>query len=39
MEDKKGEIREIIEDECVECGVCFRADICPVEAIYPQELS
>ncbi len=39
MENKKGEIREIIEDECVECGVCLRADICPVEAIYQQELS
>ncbi len=28
----------VIEDECVECGVCYRADICATEAIYPQDL-
>ncbi len=28
----------IIEDECVECGVCYRSRVCPVGAIYPQEL-
>lgn len=28
----------IDEDECVECGVCLRADICPAEAIFmPDE--
>ena len=28
----------IDEDECVECGVCLRTDICPTEAIYmPKE--
>lgn len=25
-------------DECVECGVCKRSQICPVNAIYQQEL-
>src|SRR4030042_2769413 len=25
-------------DECVECGVCFRAGACEVEALVPQEL-
>lgn len=25
-------------DECTECGVCLRASICPVNAIYRQEL-
>ncbi len=28
----------IDQDECVECGVCLRADICPTDAIYPVEL-
>jgi ferredoxin len=25
-------------DECVECGVCKRAKVCPTDAIYQQEL-
>jgi ferredoxin len=28
----------IDQDECVECGVCLRASICPVDAIYQQDL-
>lgn len=28
----------IIEDECVECGVCYRAQVCGPDAIYPQDL-
>jgi NAD-dependent dihydropyrimidine dehydrogenase PreA subunit len=38
---KKGgedSISVIEQDECVECGVCYRAQICPTEAIYPVEL-
>jgi NAD-dependent dihydropyrimidine dehydrogenase PreA subunit len=31
-------ISVIDQDECVECGVCYRAQICPTEAIYPVEL-
>jgi NAD-dependent dihydropyrimidine dehydrogenase PreA subunit len=27
----------IIEDECVDCGVCIRAGVCPVDAIYYPE--
>lgn len=28
----------IDQEECVECGVCLKADVCPVEAIYlPEE--
>ncbi|GHS85878.1 (4Fe-4S)-binding protein [Synergistales bacterium] len=28
----------IDEDECVECGVCFRADVCPTGALFmPKE--
>jgi len=27
------------EDECVECGVCLRAKVCPTEALYMPELS
>lgn len=26
------------EEECVECGCCKRADVCPVDAIYEQPL-
>lgn len=25
-------------DDCVECGVCLRAQVCPKDAIYQQEL-
>lgn len=28
----------INEEECVECGVCLRADVCPVDAIFQPEL-
>jgi NAD-dependent dihydropyrimidine dehydrogenase PreA subunit len=28
----------VIEDECVECGVCYRARVCGPDAIYPQDL-
>lgn len=28
----------IDQDECVECGVCLRAEVCPVEALYQPEL-
>ncbi len=26
-------------EKCVECGVCFRAQVCPTEAIYQQEVA
>ena len=29
----------IDQDECVECSVCFKADVCPVDAIYMPEES
>lgn len=29
---------QIILDECVECGVCKRWNICPTDSIYQQEL-
>jgi NAD-dependent dihydropyrimidine dehydrogenase PreA subunit len=28
----------IIQDTCVECGVCLKADVCPTDAIYQPEL-
>jgi ferredoxin len=31
---KKGRIAEIIEDDCVDCGVCLRADVCQAGAIF-----
>jgi Pyruvate/2-oxoacid:ferredoxin oxidoreductase delta subunit len=34
---KKKKLR-IDEDECVECGVCFRANVCKPQAIYLPEL-
>jgi Pyruvate/2-oxoacid:ferredoxin oxidoreductase delta subunit len=38
-EDKPGKKRSWIdEDECVECGVCFRANVCKPQAIYLQEM-
>lgn len=30
---------EIDQDMCVECGVCFRASVCPVDAIVEPELT
>lgn len=37
--DGSGDLISIIDqDECVECGVCLRAKICPTDAIYQQEL-
>ena len=38
MEDKKMGQAAIIEDECVECGVCKRALVCPVDAFEEPEL-
>jgi hypothetical protein len=32
-------VASIDQDECVECGVCLRADVCPVDAIYMPEES
>lgn len=33
-----GEAAIIDQDECVECGVCLRANVCPADAIYiPEE--
>ncbi len=36
--EKEKEISVIDQDECVECGVCLRANVCPTDAIYPLEL-
>jgi NAD-dependent dihydropyrimidine dehydrogenase PreA subunit len=36
--EREKEISVIDQDECVECGVCHRADICPTEAIERVEL-
>jgi NAD-dependent dihydropyrimidine dehydrogenase PreA subunit len=38
IEDAKTGRATIIEDECVECGVCYRASVCGPDAIYPQDL-
>ena len=35
---KEGKSVSIDFDECVECGVCLRAKVCPKNAIYQQEL-
>jgi hypothetical protein len=32
-------VSEIDQDECVECGVCERAQVCPVDAIERSDLS
>ena len=36
--EKEKEISVIDQDECVECGVCHRASICPTDAIERVEL-
>jgi len=33
------EVATIDRDACVECGVCFRANVCPVKAFEQEELS
>ncbi len=38
VEDKKMGQAVILEDECVECGVCYRAAVCETKALYPQAL-
>jgi NAD-dependent dihydropyrimidine dehydrogenase PreA subunit len=38
VEDVKTGRPTIIEEECVECGVCYRAQVCGPDAIYPQDL-
>lgn len=35
----KNEPAEIDQDLCVECGVCFRSSVCPVDAIVEPELT
>lgn len=35
----EGEVKSIVrEEDCVECGVCLRAEVCPTEAIFQPEL-
>jgi NAD-dependent dihydropyrimidine dehydrogenase PreA subunit len=34
----KGSVSCIDQDRCVECGVCLRANVCPVDAIYMPEI-
>ncbi|MCJ7596574.1 MAG: 4Fe-4S binding protein [Desulfobacterales bacterium] len=37
--DREGEpVSEINQDECVECGACLRAEVCPTDAIQMPEL-
>jgi NAD-dependent dihydropyrimidine dehydrogenase PreA subunit len=38
VEDPQAGRVAIIEDECVECGVCYRARVCGPDAIEPQDL-
>jgi len=38
VEWQGSEVSEIDQDECVECGVCLRAQVCPTDAIFMPEL-
>jgi len=38
VEDAESGRATVIEDECVECGVCYRARVCGTDAVYPQDL-
>lgn len=31
-------VSRIDQDQCVECGVCLRADVCPVDALYMPQI-
>ena len=36
----QGKLMAVVdEDECVECGCCLRAQVCPTEALYRPELT
>jgi hypothetical protein len=37
-EDKDSRLATIDQDECVECGVCLKSGVCPVDAIFWPEL-
>jgi Pyruvate/2-oxoacid:ferredoxin oxidoreductase delta subunit len=39
VEDEKKIKSFIAQDDCVECGVCLKANICPVDAIYMPDLN
>jgi len=39
VEDPTKGIVSVIYDECAECGVCYRSEACPVDAIYPDDLN
>ncbi len=35
MRERHGKVcAEVDQHECVDCGVCYRAEVCPVEALY-----
>jgi NAD-dependent dihydropyrimidine dehydrogenase PreA subunit len=38
VEREDGYISEINQEDCVECSVCLRSGVCPVDAIYMPEL-
>ncbi len=38
VEWKGKSVSEIIQEECVECGVCQRSGVCPNDAIYKTDL-
>ena len=31
-------VSEVNEDECVECGICLRSEVCPMDAIFMPDL-
>ena len=35
---EKDDVSDVDQDECVECGVCLRSEICPTDAIFMPEL-
>ena len=32
------EASEVVQEDCVECGVCLRAEVCPTDAIFMPDL-
>jgi NAD-dependent dihydropyrimidine dehydrogenase PreA subunit len=35
---KEEEASEVVQEDCVECGVCLRAQVCPTDAIFMPDL-
>lgn len=35
---EKNTVSEVVQEECVECGVCLKSAVCPTDALYMPEI-